>query len=153
MNPKSQKLDPSVIALTKALGRQESGGDYNKIGDNGHSAGAYQWNNPTPLQSGQIPENFKSFASEVGANPNDFSPGNQDKVAYTIVQKWGIPIAQGGLGLSPAEIASKWNSGDPQAYKTQKAGYNASQGVNYDTAGYVNNVSKYYQQYLSEENS
>ena len=75
-------LDPSVVALTKAIGHQESGGDYNKVGDNGHSAGAYQWNNPTPLAKGQIPKNFASFASEVGADPNDFSPTNQDKVAY-----------------------------------------------------------------------
>ncbi len=147
-NMDSQQLDPTVVALTKALGKRESKGNYTSIGDNGHSAGAYQWNNPTPLRHGEIPVNFKSEATEVGADPNDFSPANQDKVAYSIVHKWGTPTAQGGLGLKPAEIASKWNSGNPHAYKTQKPGYNAAQGVSYDTGSYVNDVSKYYQEYL-----
>jgi len=140
MNPQEQ-LDPSVIALTKAIGKQESGGDYNKIGDNGHSKGAYQWNNPAPLRDGEIPANFRSFAQSVGENPDDFSPTNQDRVAYKTVESWGKQ------GLNPAQIASKWNSGNPNAYKEGHSGYNAEQGVNYDVPSYVNNVAKYYDQY------
>jgi len=136
-----EQLDPSIIALTKAIGHQESGGEYNKIGDNGHSKGAYQWNNPTPLKEGEIPKNFSGFAHDVGADPNDFSPANQDRVAYKTVEMWGKQ------GLNPAQIASKWNSGNPDAYKTARPGYNAEQGVNYDVKGYVDNVAKYYQEY------
>lgn len=141
MDKTATQLDPSIVALTKAIGHQESGGDYNKIGDNGHSVGAYQWNNPTPLQKGQIPKNFSSFASEVGDDPNDFSPENQDRVAYNTVKKWG------SQGLTPAQIASKWNSGSPDTYKTAKPGYNAEQGVNYDVKSYVDNVAKYYDEF------
>lgn len=147
MDNTSTQLDPSIVALTKAIGHQESGGDYNKVGDNGHSAGAYQWNNPTPLKQGEIPKNFSAFASEVGADPNDFSPTNQDKVAYMTVKKWGEQ------GLSPAQIASKWNSGRPDAYQTQQAGYNAEQGVNYDVKSYVNNVAKYYDQFNQSQHN
>lgn len=137
------QLDPSVVALTKAIGHQESGGNYSKIGDNGHSKGAYQWNNSTPLQKDQIPKNFGSYASDVGADPNDFSPANQDRVAYKTVEKWGKE------GLTPAQIASKWNSGNPDAYKNAKPGYNAQEGVNYDVKSYVDNVAKYYDEYKS----
>lgn len=135
------QLDPSVVALTKAIGHQESGGNYSKIGDNGHSKGAYQWNNSTPLQKDQIPKNFGSYASDVGADPNDFSPANQDRVAYKTVEKWGKE------GLTPAQVASKWNSGNPDAYKNAKPGYNAQEGVNYDVKSYVDNVAKYYDVY------
>lgn len=141
MQPQSEQLDPSVVALTKAIGHQESGGDYNKVGDNGHSVGAYQWNSKTPVAKGQIPENFKSYASTVGADPDDFSPANQDRVAYKTVESWGKQ------GLSPAQIASKWNSGDAEKYKTAKPGYNAEQGVKYDVKAYVDNVAKYYDEY------
>ena len=137
-----EQLDPSIMALTKAIGHQESGGDYNRIGDNGHSKGAYQWNSKKPLAEGEVPENFRSYASAVGADGNDFSPANQDRVAYKTVEKWAKEEK-----LTPAQIASKWNSGDPDAYKTAKPGYNAKQGVNYDVGAYVNNVAKYYDEY------
>lgn len=142
-----EQLDPSIIALTKAIGHQESGGDYNKVGDNGHSVGAYQWNNPIPLKKGEVPKNFKGFAHDVGADENDFSPANQDRVAYKTVEKWGKD------GLTPAQIASKWNSGSPDSYKTAKPGFNKEQGVNYDVKSYVDNVAKYYQQYKGDSNS
>lgn len=142
-----EQLDPSVIALTKAIGHQESGGDYNKIGDNGHSKGAYQWNNGQPLKDNEIPQNFKEYASNIGADPSDFSPANQDRVAYKTVESWGKQ------GLTPAEIASKWNSGKPGAYKTAQPGYNAEQGVKYDVKSYVDNVAKYYKEYQSGDQS
>ena len=140
-----EQLDPSIVALTKAIGHQESGGSYSKIGDNGHSSGAYQWNNPKPLRSGEIPVNFREFATNVGADPNDFSPTNQDRVAYKTVEKWGKEEK-----LSPAQIASKWNSGKADAYKTATPGYNAEQGVNYDVGKYVNDVAKYYNTYSNQ---
>ena len=148
MNPTQEQLDPSIIALTKAIGRQESGGDYARIGDNGHSKGAYQWNNSkAKLAPDEIPANFRDFASQVGADANDFSPANQDRVAYKTIEKWGKE------GLTPAQIASKWNSGDPEKYKTAKPGYNAEQGVKHDVKGYVDSVAKYYQEYAGSTGS
>lgn len=145
MDTQQEQLDPSVVALTKAIGRQESGGKYDKVGDNGHSYGAYQWNNPKPLKKGEIPANFYEFAKNVGADPNDFSPANQDRVAYKTVEAWGKQ------GLKPAQIASKWNSGREDAYKTAKPGFNAEQGVKYDVKGYVDSVAKYYDEYRGQE--
>lgn len=136
-----EQLDPSIIALSKAIGHQESGGNYNKIGDNGHSKGAYQWNNKTPLKEGEIPANFRSFASEVDADTEDFSPANQDRVAYKTIEKWGKQ------GLTPAQISSKWNSGGADTYKTAKPEYNVEQGINYDVKKYVDNVAKYYEEF------
>jgi hypothetical protein len=144
MEQQTEQLDQSIVALTKAIGHQESGGKYDKIGDNGHSKGAYQWNNKTPLKDGEIPANFRSYAHEVGADTEDFSPANQDRVAYKTVEKWGK------MGLTPAQIASKWNSGAPDTYKTAKPGYNAEQGVNYDVKAYVDNVAKYYDEYIGQ---
>lgn len=144
MNQQQEQLDPSIIALTKAIGRQESGGDYNRIGDNGHSKGAYQWNNSkAKLAPDEIPTNFRDFASQIGADANDFSPANQDRVAYKTIEKWGKE------GLTPAQIASRWNSGKADAYKTAQPGYNAEQGVKHDVKGYVDSVSKYYQEYTA----
>lgn len=137
-----EQLDPSVVALAKAIGKKESNGNYNAVGDNGHSAGAYQWNNDTPLQQGQIPKNFIQFAQEVGADPSDFSPRNQDMVAYKTIQKWGKE------GLTPAQIASRWNSGDPNAYTRNSSGYNKKQGVSYDVNQYVDEVGRNFNQYL-----
>lgn len=147
MDTQQEQLDPSIVALAKAIGHQESGGKYDKIGDNGHSKGAYQWNSKTPLKEGEIPANFRSYAHEVGANTEDFSPANQDRVAYKTIEKWGKQ------GLTPAQIASKWNSGAPDTYKTAKPGYNKEQGVNYDVKSYVDNVAKYYEQFKGGSNN
>lgn len=147
MDTQQEQLDPSIVALAKAIGHQESGGKYDKIGDNGHSKGAYQWNSKTPLKEGEIPANFRSYAHEVGANTEDFSPANQDRVAYKTIEKWGKQ------GLTPAQIASKWNSGAPDTYKTAKPGYNKEQGVNYDVKSYVENVAKYYEQFKGGSNN
>ncbi|HSV94555.1 MAG TPA: hypothetical protein VLH94_01055, partial [Spirochaetia bacterium] len=63
---------------------------------------------------------------------------NQNKVAYYQIKEWK------DKGLTPAQIASKWNSGDENAYKKGHKGYNAKLGVSYDTPAYTMKVSNYY---------
>lgn len=86
-------LNPLAVNLAKAIRQQESQGNYNAVGDNGDSHGAYQFNK----------DNFKNWATEYGLDPNDFSPTNQDKVAYTRIN------SQLQEGNAPSEIAARWN--------------------------------------------
>lgn len=86
-------LNPLAVNLAKAIRQQESGGDYNAVGDSGESHGAYQFNK----------DNYKNWASEYGVNPNDMSPVNQDKVAYARINS----LLQ--QGRSPSEVAAIWN--------------------------------------------
>lgn len=97
-------LDPKVLKVLRGIRTVESGGDYNAIGDNGASAGAFQWNNnQVKLQPGQMPARFLDHAKEAGVQVNDFSRASQNKVAYSIMKKWKDE------GLQPEEIAAKWN--------------------------------------------
>lgn len=113
--PNGQPIDPSVVAVMTAIQHVETGGSsdpYNQSGDNGQSLGAYQWNNlingvHTPLQPGQIPANFQNAAVQFGLNPNDFSPANQNLVAYNQI------AAYKAQGLTPQSIDAKWNGAVP----------------------------------------
>ncbi len=130
------QLDPSVVALAKSIRSAESKNDYNAQGKSGER-GAYQW----------MPGNFEKDAQRFGLDPNDFSPINQDKVAYHAL------LEDKKAGLTPEQATSKWNSGDPNAYLQNHTGTN-SQGVSYDTPTYVKNVigqyNGYKQQYLQQ---
>lgn len=98
-------LDPKVVKVMRAIKQVESGGDYNnRSGDGGSSAGAYQWNNDKQkLAPGQLPSHFKQAAMKYGLDPNDFSPANQNKVAYHQVMEYK------NQGLQPDEIDALWN--------------------------------------------
>lgn len=125
-------IDPTIKNLVSAIGRAETGDPsqeaYSAKGQSGEF-GRYQF----------MPDTWKQWAPEFGVNVNDTSIEAQNKVAYNKVAQWKAQ------GLSPAQIASKWNSGDQNAYKTQTPGKNA-QGVYYDTPGYTLKVSNYYHQ-------
>lgn len=98
------ELDGSVVKVMRTIRSLESSGDYNAVGDNGTSYGAYQWNNgKTPLAPGQLPVNFVNAAKKYGLNPNDFSKANQNKVAYNQIKEYK------DQGLSPLEIDALWN--------------------------------------------
>lgn len=86
-------LNPLAVNLAKAIRVQESGGDYHAIGDKGNSHGAYQFNG----------DNFKSWAAQYKLDPNDFSPVNQDKVAYARINDLL------SKGLAPSEVTAMWN--------------------------------------------
>lgn len=130
-----QPVDQQALDLTHAIALQESGSggkpNYSAIGDNGTSKGAYQWQ----------PGNFEAAAKAAGLDPNDFSPQNQDKVAYSEVK------AYKDKGYDPGQIASLWNSGSPNNWQNH-SGTTTINGkqLSYDTPTYVKGVQKYYQQ-------
>ena len=87
------KLDPTAVTLAKAIRKTESNGDYNAVGDNGDSHGAYQFNKG----------NYAAWAPKYGIDPNDMSPTSQDKVAYGRMKELL------DKGRSQSEVAAIWN--------------------------------------------
>lgn len=122
-------LDAGVVNLSKAIRARESKGDYNAVGDAGTSKGAYQWQ----------PGNFENGARKYGLDPKDFSPINQDKVAYYQVKELK------DKGYSPEQVAAAWNAGEGKikndAWKSNVGTTTINgQQIRYDTPGYVNSV-------------
>lgn len=144
-NTAQPTVDPTALALSRSI-RSAEGGDYNNIsGDNGTSAGAYQFNNgKVPLKKGEIPANFKSWATEEGLDPNDFSQTNQDHVAYNRIKK------KLDAGQSQSSIAAEWNSGLSSNWENHKGTVNiGGKDINYDTPAYVAKVQKFYQDQMN----
>lgn len=136
-------LDAGAVNLARAIRHRESGGDYERFGDNNTSYGAYQWNNgDTPLQKGGIPANFKSDATTYGLDPNDFSPKNQDMVAYHKIK------ALKDAGKNVLDIAAIWNHGTDKGWEDAVGDHTYPDGtkVHYDTPAYVKSVNDYYQE-------
>jgi hypothetical protein len=148
------QADPTIVALMHGIKMQEGGGNinYNAIGDQGTAAGAGQWSNqpngkPVPLAKGQIPSNFINAAKQYGLDPTDFSPGNQNKVLYA-------EIASGKQsGLSPEQILSAHNSGDPNAYSNPSRAIGTGSVGNYNVQTYVKQAMGYAQKYAQQNKS
>lgn len=143
-------VDNSIVALMHGLKTSEgANGNYNAIGDQGTAAGIAQWSNQVngkvqPLQPGQIPANFSGSAKQLGLDPNDFSPENQNKVLYAT-------LAQDKKnGLTPEQALSKWNSGDPNKYANPATSTGTGQVGAYDVASYVKRGMTAAQQYASQ---
>jgi phage repressor protein C with HTH and peptisase S24 domain len=137
-----QSLDPGVLALTKSIGMAESGGDYNagdSTGDNANSTGAFQ----------MTPAFLEEYAPKAGVQytpGQQLTPQQQNEIAYSIINEWGTTgdPAYPELGkLTPAQIASAWNAGNPDAYIDPTYGANNTYG---STQNYVNEVEKYFNQ-------
>ena len=133
MNPQqSTQIDQDVKNLVSAMARAETGTSspeaYKKRGASGEF-GRYQY----------MPDTWKQWSAESGISTplEQSSIEEQNKVAYNKVKQWK------DSGLNPAQIASKWNSGDENAYKREHIGTNA-QGVKYNTPEHVRKVSQYY---------
>ena len=94
----SQPIDPTALTLSRAIRQVESQGNYNAIGDNGKSWGAYQWNG----------DNFQTWAQQYGLNPEDTSPTNQDHLAYLRIKSFL------DKGVPPSQIAAIWNGATMQ---------------------------------------
>lgn len=133
-------LDPSVVALTKAIGKAESGGKYDvgdNAGDNANSYGAYQ----------MTPGFLEEWAPKSGIQYKPgmkLNPAQQDEVAYNAIKTMGTTgdPNHAYLGkLNPAQIASAWNTGDPNAYLDPSYGKNNTYG---STEKYVHEVEKNY---------
>ena len=114
-------------SIANAIKQVESGGNYNAKGASGEN-GAYQF----------MPATWESWSREYAKEalgvdtPLSMSQSNQDFVAQFKIQQW---LDQ---GLTPQQIAAKWNSGSEIGWET-KVGVN-SQGVKYDVPTYVNKV-------------
>ena len=105
------QLDPSVVAVMKAIASVETGGtmNYSAVGDNGASMGAFQWNNGgTPVAQGQTPVNWQNAAAKFLGDPNaPMTPANQNYVAYHQI------LAYKNQGLTPNSIDALWNGAKP----------------------------------------
>lgn len=135
-----ENIDPKVKSLVQAIGKAETGDDPNAYQNRGASGeyGRYQFTEPT----------WRAYAKDIlgDENADITSIENQNKVAYGKVKQLK------DQGLNPAQIASIWNSGDANAYKTGvlpsgKPAKGVNQfGVEYDVPGYAAKVSNYYTQ-------
>ncbi len=101
--------DPQVIKVAQAIRNVESQGNFNAVGDNGSSMGAYQWNNGnTPVPAGQTPINWQNAAKQyLGSASAPMTPENQNYVAYSQIK------AYKDQGLTPASIDALWNGAKP----------------------------------------
>ena len=131
MNDQQTQLDPSVVALTKAIGTSESGGNYTAKGKSGEY-GAYQYTAPTWSVDSQ-----KYLGKAVPLE--QATPAQQDEVAYKKIQDLGKQ------GYKPAQVASIWNSGKPEW--EGNVGTN-KYGVHFDTPAYVQSVGATYDKIL-----
>lgn len=120
-DPVPNGLDPKIAKIVRAIRTVESGGNYQAKGASGEF-GAYQF----------MPATWKQWAGEFLGNPNaEMSKENQNQVAYKKVES----LAK--AGHSPDQIASIWNSGQPD-YEG-KVGTNQF-GVAYNVPEYVKKV-------------
>lgn len=117
-----QGYDARAVNAARAIRKRESGGNYNAVGDNGTSHGAYQWQ----------PATWQAHAKEAGLDPNDFSPKNQDEVAYKVI------LNRINQGYTVPELAAEWNAGDRNAYQN----FNQKHG---NTPQYAQDVNNIYQ--------
>jgi len=105
------QLDPSVVSVMKSIASVETGGtmNYNAIGDNGASMGAFQWNNGgKPVPQGQTPANWQTAAAKfLGSANAPMTPENQNYVAYHQI------LAYKNQGLTPDSIDALWNGAKP----------------------------------------
>lgn len=132
MQPNTQQLDQQALNLAKAIRRAETGTTTNPYHASGASGerGAYQF----------MPDTWKGWAGQYLGNPNaDMSVENQNKVAYSRIKELK------DQGMTPAQIASSWNSGNKDAYKQGHSGIN-DKGVAYNTPEYVAKVSDFYRE-------
>lgn len=126
------QLDKQAVNLAKAIRRAETGSStdpYNARGASGE-IGGYQF----------MPDTWKNLSKKhLGDENAPLSVENQNKVAYMEIKSLK------DQGYTPAQIASIWNSGQADTYKTGGVGVNA-QGVEYNVPKYVSTVSNYYRE-------
>lgn len=114
--------------IRQAIRQTESGGDYTVKGASGEK-GAYQF----------MPSTWNQFSNEYnqGKGALEQTPENEEAVVEHKINQW---IDE---GLSPQEIAAKWNSGSHKNWEN-KRGTNRH-GVKYDVPEYVNKVMSVYE--------
>jgi len=125
------KLDQSVVNLTKAIRQTESGGNFDAKGGSGEFGG-YQY----------TPDTWNGASKKYGVNVtlDKATRQQQNEVTYKRIKEW----KDGGKNVG--QIASMWNAGEgkPNAYKEDWRGVNKF-GVAYDTPAYAEKVALAYQ--------
>lgn len=146
MDPSTQTSSPNyndpqlatqAANMTKAIFQQESGTDYNAVGDAGTSHGAGQWQSAT----------WKAQAHDVLGDANaPMTQDNQSVVAQGTIRKL---ISQ---GKNAAQIAAIWNSGSDENWQG-KVGTTTINGqqIKYNVPQYVKSVTDLYQQYKGQQ--
>ena len=127
-NTDANGLDLDAKNLALAIRQHESGNNFNAKGASGEH-GAYQF----------MPSTWASWSKKwLGADVplTQATPQQQNEVAYKQILDWK------NQGYNPAQIASLWNSGNPNW--AGKVGTN-SMGVQYNTPAYVQKVYALYQ--------
>lgn len=121
--PPATNLDPQVLAVAQTIKSIESQGNYNAVGDNGSSLGAYQWNNgKNPVAPGETPINWQNAAKQyLGSADAPMTPANQNYVAYQQV------LAYKNKGLSPLSIDALWNGASPDPHNPGQYVHNSPQ--------------------------
>lgn len=136
MNPTAPtQLDPTIVNLSKAIRQTESGGNPTAVGKSGEY-GAYQY----------TPDTWAKDSAAAGVNVplQQATLAQQNEVAYKKI------AALKAQGLNVGQVASVWNSGDPNAYTGKfsdgkpAVGTN-SYGVHYDVPAYAKSVATAYQ--------
>lgn len=117
--PAPQTWDPSIVNLAKSIRDNESG---NQVvpGKTGELPSRYQWE----------PDTWKAAAGQYLNDPNaPITLQNENYVAYKRIEAWK------NQGMNPLQIASMWNSGNPDPNN------------NSTTSAYAQRVYASYQKY------
>lgn len=130
-------LDPQIVALAKAIRAHETG-NRPVAGKTGELASRYQF----------IPSTWKSYAKKYLGNANaPLTLENENYVVYHRLAEWKQQ------GYNPGQIASMWNSGNPNPYAKGNKGVgksSANPNVTFNVPKYVQSV---YQNYLRIKNN
>lgn len=131
--PKKSGLDQEAVALAKAI-RQHETGNRQIAGATGELASRYQF----------MPTTWKTEAKRILGDENaPLTLENENKVAYTRIKEWK------DAGYDVGQIASMWNSGNPDMYAKGNRGVGQSSenpNVTYNVPKYVKSVYSLYQQ-------
>lgn len=130
----AEERDQQAIALAKAI-RQHETGNRPVAGQTGELPSRYQF----------IPSTWKSEAGRILGDPNaPLTLENENRVAYVRIKEWK------DKGYTPKQIASMWNSGNPDPYAKGNKGVGASStnpNVQFNVPKYVESVYANYQKF------
>lgn len=109
-NAQPNSLDPTIVNLAQSIRQQESGGNFQDVGDSGTSKGAYQWQPET-----WSAESKQYLGADAPASPLDATPEQQNQVAYDKLSD----LKKQHPDWNIANMASAWNAGEgnPNAYQ------------------------------------
>lgn len=132
LKPAPQGLDPDVVNLAKAIRYKETR-NIQKPGQTGELSSRYQFTPPTWANGA------KKYLGDANA---PLTLENENKVAYSQIKAWK------DAGYNAGEIASLWNSGNPNMYAKGDKGVGKSSvnpKVTFNVPEYVKGVYSAYQ--------